>query len=229
MPLFGMDEPSVCVAASDELERSYFSLSEFETLLHAPLLPGTAGGFTLGTPTIRARSARGKVEARGELERLALVWGEAARRAGRRLSFEWHGPEGGVGIVGTRRLFAEAIANLLANAIRHGEGDIAVVARADAGVLRVEVRDEGPGLARPVASLACGRRLGPHGHGLAVAVRAAQRLGGSVTSAPSARGAVLVVCVPATPLALPKPSPPDEEGAEVAQFVRPAGVPDGRE
>ncbi|MGH2907371.1 MAG: hypothetical protein ACRDKI_11475, partial [Solirubrobacterales bacterium] len=37
MPLLGLEEPSVCIAASDELERSYHTLGDFEMLLHDPI------------------------------------------------------------------------------------------------------------------------------------------------------------------------------------------------
>jgi signal transduction histidine kinase len=100
-------------------------------------------------------------------------------------------------VSGQRREFAEVIANLLSNAIRHGKGEIHMSAHVVAGKLRIEVRDHGPGLARPIAALTRTRRLGPHGHGLANAVRSAQRLGGSLTSAPSVRGALLIFAVPA--------------------------------
>jgi signal transduction histidine kinase len=194
MPVLDLDRPAVCKAASTELERSYYALGEFEDLLHAKLLPMPHVG---PDQAASIRSRRQRIDARQELERLALIWAEAARRNGRGFSFSWEGPEHGVMANGPQRRFAEVMANLLANAIRHGGGDVRVVARMRSDSLRIEVSDDGPGLARPVATLARGRKLGPHGHGLAVAVRAARKLGGDVNSAPSVVGATLVFTVPA--------------------------------
>jgi signal transduction histidine kinase len=197
MPLLGLEEPSVCIAASDELERSYHSLGQFEMLLHEPVVPRPRQTARWFAKTAHRRYLRGSVNPYEELSRLAVVWGEAARRLDRHLVFTWHGPRTGIDVSGHRREFAEVIANLLSNAIRHGAGEINLTADVTAGKLRVEVRDNGPGLARPIAALTRTRRLGPHGHGLANAVRSAQRLGGSLTSAPSVRGALLIFAVPA--------------------------------
>jgi signal transduction histidine kinase len=197
MPLLGIEEPSVCIAASDELERSYHSLGQFELLLHEPVVPRPHQTARWFARTAQRRYLRGSIDAHGELARLAVVWGEAARRLDRRLEFSWHGPRSGIKVNGQRREFAEVVANLLSNAIRHGEGEITISAHVTADKLRIEVRDNGPGLGRPIAALTRTRKLGPHGHGLANAVRAAQRLGGSLTSAPSVRGALLIFSVPA--------------------------------
>lgn len=187
--------------AADELGRAYRSLIEFEQLLHLPLLRlPLRGRSARRRPRAAEISApRGAFEARTELERLVKIWGQAAAVLGRTLEFEWTG--GHVVVAGARRRFAEVVTNLLSNAIRHGEGSIRLAARARDGVLRIDVSDQGPGLSRPVAALASRRsglfgKLGPHGHGLAVAVRAAQALGGGITSAPSAGGATLVLELP---------------------------------
>ncbi|MGH2907333.1 MAG: ATP-binding protein, partial [Solirubrobacterales bacterium] len=161
-----------------------------------PIVPRPRQGAAWLERLARRRYLRGSVDAFAELSRLSIVWGEAARRLGRDLEFCWRGPRSGMLVAGQRREFAEVIANLLSNAIRHGEGRIQLAARFADGNLRVEVRDQGPGLARPIAALTRLRRLGPHGHGLANAVRAAQRLGGSLTSAPSNGGALLIFSVP---------------------------------
>ncbi len=71
---------------------------------------------------------------------------------------------------------------------------ISVRARVRSGTLRVEVRDEGPGLSGPLGDRSA---PGRHGHGLTVALRSARRLGGTVTSGPAARGAAITFSVPA--------------------------------
>jgi signal transduction histidine kinase len=99
---------------------------------------------------------------------------------------------------GDRIRLAQACGNLVANAIEHGGGEVAVRTRVDGGRARVEVTDAGPGLPGPVADLvaaARGRRS-PRGHGLALAAGIASRHGGRLTTAPSPRGARLVLELP---------------------------------
>lgn len=183
------------IAAAGELARSYAVLAEFERRFYEPSWSG------LGRLRASARRLRGRglFDAYEEVQRLARIWGETTRALGRDFEFRWEG--GGVRLCGARRHLTEALANLLANAIRHGEGAVTMTARPRGESLRVEVADEGAGLERPIASIIAargriGRRLGPHGHGLAIAVRAAGRLGGDITSAPSANGALFVLELP---------------------------------
>ena len=192
MPILDLDKPQVCQAASDELERSFHTLGDFEASFHAPIVPRPARGVNEAVRRVRS----GRVDAHGELSRLAIIWGEAARRDGREFEFEWDGPVDGVYAHGSRRRFVEVVTNLLANALRHGAGSVRLVVRVKSDSLRIEVRDQGTGFGRPIATLAR-RRRGPHGHGLAVAMRSARRLGGEVRSAPSLAGATVVFTVPA--------------------------------
>lgn len=191
----GETGPEARLAAADEMACAYHAMIAFERRLYAPLLRLSPRDRRDAPPARR----RGLIDTRSEFERLALIWGQAAGALGRSLEFDWQA--GAAPVLGARKNLVEAAANLLSNAIRHGEGRVRVIAREVDGVLRVEVLDQGPGLPRPVAALAANRRggmrrLGPHGHGLAVAVRAAQRLGGEISSAPSAEGAALVLELP---------------------------------
>ncbi|MFY9469705.1 MAG: ATP-binding protein, partial [Solirubrobacterales bacterium] len=180
MPVRGEAEPAACLAAGDELTRSYHSLCAFERRLHTPLWGDIA---RMGARSARVRP-RGLIAVRDELERLTLIWSQAARRCDRDLRVDLQ--IGAPDVRGARRHLTEAVANLLSNAIRHGEGTVTLSARERDGMLRIEVGDQGPGLVRPVAAMASARRvplrrLGPHGHGLSIAVRAANRLGGAVS------------------------------------------------
>ncbi|MBJ7458684.1 MAG: hypothetical protein JHD02_05815 [Thermoleophilaceae bacterium] len=197
MPVLNLDRPGVCQAASDELERSYGRLGEFERLLHSRLVAPTLSRAQLADAAATRRARKSRIDAHAELERLALIWGEAARRCGRDFSFEWEGPQLGIFANGPQRQFVEVVANLLANAIRHGEGEIVLRARVRCDSLRVEVSDQGPGLPGPLAGIARRASTGPHGHGLSIARDSARRLGGNVSSAPSPGGAKLVFTVPA--------------------------------
>jgi len=94
---------------------------------------------------------------------------------------------------------AQACGNLVANAVEHGGGLVHVRVLPAGGHVRVEVADDGPGLPAPVTALvaaARGRRS-HRGHGLAIAAAIARRHGGRLTTAPSERGARVVLELPA--------------------------------
>jgi signal transduction histidine kinase len=102
---------------------------------------------------------------------------------------------------GDRVRLAQAVGNLLANALEHGGGTVEVGARSVAGRVRIEVSDEGGGLPAPVAELARRPRAGRgrRGRGLAIASEIVARHGGRIVSAPSAGGARLAIELPAGP------------------------------
>jgi signal transduction histidine kinase len=72
-----------------------------------------------------------------------------------------------------------------------------VRAHASRAHVRIEVRDHGPGLPGPVASLA-GKpaHAERRGHGLAIAARVARRHGGRLLTAPVSSGACVVLELP---------------------------------
>lgn len=89
---------------------------------------------------------------------------------------------------------AQAIGNLLSNALEHGAAPVELRTRSVEDRLRLEVHDSGPGLAAPLGTLA--RRRGSRGHGLSIAASIAQRHGGRLLAAPSAGGATVVLELP---------------------------------
>jgi signal transduction histidine kinase len=105
----------------------------------------------------------------------------------------------GLIVRGERLRLAQACGNLVANAVEHGGGSVAVRARAAGVAVRVEVTDTGCGLPAPVEVLVGGARgaRGRRGHGLAVAAEVARRHGGRLAAGPSAQGARLVLEIPA--------------------------------
>jgi len=108
-------------------------------------------------------------------------------------------PLGPVTVRADRLRLVQACGNLVANAIEHGGGAVHVRTRtAGAGRARIEVTDSGPGLPAPIGELvsAARRRHTRRGHGLALAAGIAERHGGRLTTAPSPRGARLVLELP---------------------------------
>ncbi|HVF77307.1 MAG TPA: HAMP domain-containing sensor histidine kinase [Solirubrobacteraceae bacterium] len=105
----------------------------------------------------------------------------------------------GATVMGDRLRLAQAISNLIANALEHGPGQIELTARfVGAQRVRVEVIDEGPGLPRPLEELTRRARAGRgrRGRGLAIAEQIAGRHRGRLVAAPAPRGARLGLELP---------------------------------
>ncbi len=106
-------------------------------------------------------------------------------------------------VSGERLRLAQAIGNLIANAIEHGGGEVLVRLQEQRGEVRLEVMDEGPGLPAPIERLCAARgpswggRPPERGHGLAIVSGIASAHGGRLAAAPSDRGARLVLELPA--------------------------------
>lgn len=151
-----------------------------------------------------ARSARGlartplPVDLEQLIADLVEAWRPAAAARGVAVSVSWTGPSRAVW--GDRLRLAQAIGNLISNAIEHGGGVVEVCGQCDGGPVRIEVTDGGPGLPAPVAEL-MRRPYGSRGRGLAIAGAVAASHGGRLASAPSERGARLVLELPAAPVA----------------------------
>jgi signal transduction histidine kinase len=125
------------------------------------------------------------------------AWRASAESAGAVLGGPPAGPAAAVW--GDRRRLAQAVGNLLANAIEHGGRVVEVRVGQRGGLVRVEVSDDGRGLPAPVADLSRrGRRArGAHGHGLAITSSIAEAHGGRLAAAPAQVGARLVLELPA--------------------------------
>jgi signal transduction histidine kinase len=147
-----------------------------------------------GKPSLRTDP----VDVRRLLADSVEAWRPAAAALGIELEFTWSG--GPTVVLGERLRLAQATGNLIANAIEHGGGRVAVRARAEAAEVRIEFTDRGPGLPSSVAQLAAsrsGRRKGSRGHGLAIAAEIVAGHGGRLAAAPSNQGARLVLTLPA--------------------------------
>ncbi len=102
-------------------------------------------------------------------------------------------------VVGDRLRLAQAISNLIANALEHAPGRVELTARfVGRRHVRIEVIDEGPGL--PVSLAALTRRArggrGWRGRGLAIAAQIAERHRGRLLAAPAPHGTRIGIELP---------------------------------
>jgi signal transduction histidine kinase len=163
-----------------ELERAALALEDFAA---------SAGGC-------QAELRFEDVDVAALLAGCAEAWRPAASARGGGIEISW--PSGAAIVRGDRLRLAQVLDNLLANAIEHGGGEVDVCARTGLSSLRVEVTDGGPGLPATVAELSrrARRGRGSRGRGLAIAATIAQEHGGRLASAPTDRGARLLLELP---------------------------------
>jgi hypothetical protein len=174
--------------------------------------------WSLGSELERARSALDDLAAsrapavRREplaLDRLvraaAAAWGAAAQRGGRRVELDWRA--GPVSVVADRGRLAQALGNVLSNALEHGSGPIRVMARRSGRRVRLEVVNAlprgapgtggaaalgeataGGAAAAPGEATAGGAAAAPggaagagRGRGLRIAARAVESCGGTLS------------------------------------------------
>ncbi|MDO9409700.1 sensor histidine kinase KdpD [Patulibacter sp.] len=126
---------------------------------------------------------------------LVAVHDVAARTRGRRVVLAALDAEATV--LGDRDRLAQAIGNLVRNAVEHGQGTVRVGVGHGPGCVHVEVADEGHGLRVPIDRLVHGPRRGRRGRGMRIVAEALGAHGGRLRSAPSAAGARMVAELPA--------------------------------
>jgi signal transduction histidine kinase len=161
---------------------------------------------TPGAPRIGWRAPE-PVDLRELVSDSVEAWRPAAEARGVELRASWAGSVPPVW--GERLRLAQAVGNLIANALEHGGGAVEVRGRAVGAGVRIEVTDTGPGLPAPVAELVRAARggRGRRGRGLAIATAIAQSHGGRVAVAPSERGGRVVLTLPGgIPCARPRPA-----------------------
>jgi signal transduction histidine kinase len=144
----------------------------------------------------RARDRAEAVDVTALVRAAATAWQPAATAAGVALRLDT--PAERAVVRGDRLRLAQACGNLVANAIEHGGETVELRTRASVQRVRIEVRDDGPGLPAPVPDLARRARNGHgrRGRGLAIAADIAARHGGRLSAAPTSQGARLALDLP---------------------------------
>jgi signal transduction histidine kinase len=172
------DAPPRRIAAVDlQLRRAELALSD----------------LSLAPAGRRARDRVERLSVAKLLEAEATSWREVAWAHGCELELAEPVPD--VLVRADARRLSQAAGNLVANALEHGAGTVRLGARVDGRRVRIEISDDGPGLAAAIPALS--RPRGSRGRGLAIVADVARRSGGGLHSAPSARGARLVIELPA--------------------------------
>jgi signal transduction histidine kinase len=145
----------------------------------------------------RALDAPEPVDVGALLRRQTAAWQGAAAAKG--CSLRLREPAGAVLVHADRLRLAQAVANLVGNALEHGGGAVEVRVASVGDRVAIEVTDEGAGLPEPLAALTARARggRGSRGRGLAIASEIAARHGGCVATAPAPHGARLVLELPA--------------------------------
>lgn len=144
--------------------------------------------------------AWGRVEARSLAQAAVARWQARARLADGSLELRWNA--GRAIVEGDRCALAQAIDNLIVNAIEHGGPTIVLTARRREGRLRIAVvdsgcasrpRSRGRGTQEAISRLSGRRR---HGHGLAVVRRVAATHRGRFALSRAAAGSLAVLELP---------------------------------
>jgi signal transduction histidine kinase len=142
----------------------------------------------------RAPECAEPLDVRALLADAVEAWRPLARAFASQLLLDASGPR--LLVHADRLRLTQAVGNVVLNALEHGTGPVRVRAHATRTHVRVEVRDHGPGLPAPVATLAGGLHAGRRGHGLAIAARVVARHGGRLLTAPVSSGACVVLELP---------------------------------
>jgi signal transduction histidine kinase len=142
----------------------------------------------------RPTSMMNEIDFTSLLARSAKAWARLARTRGVELAFDWRA--GPVRVNGDARRLAQALDNLLANALEHGGGRIAIEGELRGRRVRVSISDGGPGPSVPLEEDRARAARSYHGHGLAIAGQVIREHRGALGLGAGVNGAALVFELP---------------------------------
>jgi signal transduction histidine kinase len=137
------------------------------------------------------------VDCRALVQPAVERWQGVAAATRRALTLRWRA--GSASVLADPDRVAQALDNLIDNALRHGGLRVYVDAELCSAGVRITVRDTG-GATKPIRSSSDAR----HGHGLAIASRVAGEHGGTFRLLQTAAGATATLELPLAPRALPE-------------------------
>lgn len=143
---------------------------------------------------VRRRDERRPIDVGPLVRDLVAVHDVVARTRGRRVVLAT--PDAAHRVVGDRARLAQALGNLVANAVEHGSGTVRVGVVSADGAVRVEVADEGRGLQVPVEDLLRRPARGRRGRGMRIVTDALTAHGGRLRSASTAAGHRMIAELP---------------------------------
>jgi signal transduction histidine kinase len=155
------------------------------------------------------------VDCRALVQPAVERWRGIAAAMRRSLVLRWRA--GTVTVLADPDRVAQALDNLIDNALRHGGLRVSVDAQVCASGVRITVRDSGGGRRPPARSVDA-----RHGHGLVIASRVAAEHGGSFRMLRTPAGATAVLELPLAPRALHVTKRALDTGAAVSDAKRPA-------
>jgi signal transduction histidine kinase len=136
------------------------------------------------------------VDCRALVQPAVERWRGVAAASSRALTLNWRA--GQASVLADPDRVAQALDNLIDNALRHGGLRVHVDAQLCAGGVRITVRDSGTGPSAPQRS-----RDDRHGHGLVVVSRVAAEHGGRFRMLRTPAGATATLELPLAPRAIP--------------------------
>ena len=154
------------------------------------------------------------VDCRAIVQPAVERWAGIAAATRRTLTLRWRA--GAASVLADPDRFAQALDNLIDNALRHGGLRVHVDADLCAAGVRITVRDTG-GSAAPVRR----PRDGRHGHGLAIVSRVAAEHGGRFRMLQTPAGAAATLELPLAPRAISVARPSFSRSVEAADVEAP--------
>jgi signal transduction histidine kinase len=188
--------PVAALALGFEQVRRGRSGADLAETLEAQLERSRAGLADLAAALGHGRPAQPATASSLEwlARRTVAGWAPVADVAGRPVRLDWRAGPATVAL--DRGRLAQALGNLLSNALEHGAGAVEVRARRSGRAVRIEVRNEGRPRRSAVPPLAALRPGRERGRGLGIAASAAEEAGGSLQVMPGQAGTTAVLELP---------------------------------